>query len=253
MQLKYDVIGDGFPLVVLHGLFGSRDNWRSIARRLAKNFSVYTLDLRNHGEAFHQAGMTYDELAGDVCNWLQHMQLSRIHLMGHSMGGKTAMQLAVSFPEIINRLIVADIAAKRYPPDHAVIIEALKAINLAEISTRRDADQQLAAHLSDPLVRAFLLKNLVAKDGGFVWRIDLTAIDVAYTDICAAPDTHRGFAGPTLFIRGARSSFVLDEDIVMIEKDFPDSRIETIADAGHWLHAEKPDDFCSLVSRFLLS
>ena len=242
-------------LVIIHGLFGAIDNWNSQIKQLTNDFNVLALDVRNHGKSPHQAGMTYAEMAEDVKQLVDHLALNSFYLLGHSMGGKIAMQFALTYPDYVSRLVVADIAPVKYPNRHSDVFAGLNNVPLAEIKSRKEADQYLSEYINEMGVRAFLLKNLVRAEQGYAWRMDLAAIEAGYADICDAPHSPSGesYTGPTLFIKGANSNYLLQEHQNEVKARFSDVSVKVIADAGHWLHAEKPDMFNRLVSRFCLA
>lgn len=251
MELHARSHGDGPPLVLLHGLFGSNENLGSVARALAGAFTVVSMDLRNHGRSPHGAAMDYATLAGDVLDTLDAHGLDRVSVLGHSLGGKTAMQLALASPEHVDRLIVADIAPVTYDRRHDQELEALHALELEGLRSRKDADAALADTIPESAIRQFLLKNLVRADGGFEWRIPLDIIHAEYADIAAAPRAHGPYEGPALFIRGGRSDYIDAAGEAAIRERFPAARIETIAGAAHWVHVESPERFLELVWEFL--
>jgi len=251
MELHFRHAGDGPPLVLLHGLFGSNENLGNVARELAGAFTVYGLDLRNHGRSPHGDRMDYATLAGDVADTLDANGLDSVSILGHSLGGKTAMELALSAPDRVERLIVADIAPVAYDRRHDEELEALHALDLAGIRSRGEADQALADDIPNPAIRQFLLKNLARGDNGYRWRIPLDTIYSEYADIAAAPPSPGPFEGTTLFIRGGNSDYVSDDDEPVIRKRFPNARIETIPGANHWVHVDALDAFVRLVREFL--
>ena len=246
-------IGTGPPALVLHGLFGSGTNWRTIARRLGSRLECHLVDQRNHGRSPHARGMAYPALAADVLTYLDANRLDRAGLIGHSMGGKTAMTLALTAPERVRWLIVADIAPALSPSDHRPILQALRALGLDTLDSRVAADAALARSVADPGLRQFLLQNLVHGDGGLRWRIDLEAIAEALPDLTGFPPTAPGAAypGPTLFLRGERSDYLTVHHEPRIGALFPRASIDTIAGAGHWLHAEQPAAVTERIARFL--
>lgn len=254
MKLNFDQYGEDAakdPLVIIHGLYGSAANFRGLAKIYATDFNVYCLDLRNHGNSPHSDEITYSLMAADVAKFMDDQGIDKAHILGHSMGGKTAMQLALNHPERIDKLVLGDIAPVLYPHHHEKIFEGLVALPLDEISSRGDADRKLAEHVDEAGVRAFLLTNLKRNDdGAFEWRINLPALISEYDNIAAAPEGI-SFDGETLFIRGANSDYVADEYIPEILEMFPNARIETIDDCGHWLHSEKPKEFSEILLRFL--
>jgi len=247
MRLSYKSQGAaaGAPVVILHGLLGSSSNWRSIARRLAETHRVYTLDLRNHGDSPHTDTMTYEEMAGDVRAFLDDHGIERAVLIGHSMGGKTAMHLALTTPERIDRLVVVDIAPTRSRHDHLPVLNVMASIDVTRIERRADAERLLEPHIADAGMRMFVLQNLSSGPQGFAWRVNLGAIEDAMPALLDFPvgADMRPFAGPTLFVRGAHSDYVGRRDQPAIERLFPNAEIVTIAGAGHWVHAEQPARF----------
>ncbi len=244
----------GAPLIILHGLFGSSTNWKGIASRLAENFRVYTLDARNHGQSFHHDSMTYQEMADDVAHFLNQQGLNQVLLLGHSMGGKTACTFALSHPERVAKLVVVDIAPVSYPRSLGEFVTALKSLDLAEVTSRRDADRKLQEKISDRALRAFLLQNLSLSDGQYRWRINLDAIDHNMQALMQFPagQTGKTFGGPSLFIAGEQSDYITAEHQEALDSLFPGQQIATVSDAGHWVHAEQPDKFINCVNGFLI-
>jgi pimeloyl-ACP methyl ester carboxylesterase len=252
MNLHFTELGEGLPVVLLHGLFGSSDNWQTVAGRLAETFHVFALDHRNHGRSPHSAEMDYPTMATDVDRFFAGQGIANASVIGHSMGGKTAMQLALHFPRRVNKLIVADMAPRAYAPAHDKIFAALLALDLSAYQTRGQVEDALAPDIPHPGLRRFLLKNLARNAGGkFIWRMNLRDIAECYWRLREPVAGEAPFAGPALFIRGGRSDYILPEDEPLIHQWFPNARIETIPDAGHWLHAEKPEEFLELVLGFL--
>lgn len=228
------------PLLILHGLFGSATNWRSIARQLSVQQSVYTLDLRNHGASFWDDTMNYPALAEDVARFIAQHELGSVHLIGHSMGGKTAMTLALTRPELVARLVVVDIAPVAYAHTHAPFIDALLQLDLNKLSNRSEADQLLREAIPEDGVRLFLLQNLVQQDGAFRWRINLPVLRAAMPALIGFPDLTAQYAGPALFLYGENSDYVLPRHTATIRRYFPNAQLQAVAGAGHWLHAEQP-------------
>ncbi|MFE8071252.1 alpha/beta fold hydrolase [Marinobacteraceae bacterium S3BR75-40.1] len=251
IRLKAKVDGDGPPLILLHGLFGSRQNLGAIATRLSPEWQVHSLDLRNHGHSPHCDSMTYPEMAADVARYMEEAGLESAHLLGHSMGGKTAMQLALSHPGRVQRLIVADIAPVNYAARHDAILDGLCALEPSRLSSRTEADRQLQAYVSEPAVRAFLLKNLVRSGEGFAWRMNLSAIRANYDALRAAPEGEGAFEGATLFIKGGESDYIQTAHREAVKSRFPNAVLRVMPECGHWLHAQKPDLFATLCRRFL--
>jgi pimeloyl-ACP methyl ester carboxylesterase len=254
MQLYFKELGqgDGAPLVMLHGLFGSSDNWLNVAPRLG--CKCYALDLRNHGHSPHSEEMDYALMAGDVAEFLDAQKLDAVNVLGHSLGGKVAMQLALTHPARVRKLVIVDIAPRPYSPEHRPIFEALLAIDLKPFHSRREIEDALAPRIPDLALRRFLLKNLAheSQDArAFKWRIPLPAIFTNYPKLCASIAPQTPFPGPALFLHGGQSPYVSDADAPQIRKLFPQAMIETIPQARHWVHADAPDDFVRYVSAFL--
>jgi len=252
MRLNFEVQGDGPALLILHGLFGSLENWHGMARRLSAQFKVFSIDQRNHGRSPHLPEMNYELMAGDVLSLMQEAGLARAHVLGHSMGGKTAMQLALAHGQAVDQLVVADIAPKAYPPHHDQIIKALLSVDFLKIKSRRDLDAALAPSIPDTAVRQFLIKDAKPVDGSFKWQMNIKAIAENYPHLLAAPSPGGQFAGPTLFVCGENSDYITTKDHALIRKLFPASIFEVIPGAGHWLHAEAPEAFFRIVRDFLL-
>ena len=254
MKLFYRELGEkGQPLVILHGLFGSSDNWLTQAKMLADQYRVYLIDQRNHGQSPHDDVFNYDVLADDLHEFLITNSISDPILIGHSLGGKTAMKFATAHPELISKLIVVDIAPKSYPVKHDNILEGLKAMPISTIHSRNDADSILAKYVPEADVRQFLLKNLHRRpEGGFNWKLNLSALDENIENVGDGILGQMKFEKPTLFIRGKRSNYVDDSDLIEIKKKFPKAILVTL-DTGHWVQAEKPREFVDQVVNFVSS
>lgn len=255
MKLHYKQFGQGHPLIILHGLFGSLDNWQTLARQFAGFFSVYIIDQRNHGQSDHAQEWNYEVMSADLKQFFDDHHIQKASLLGHSMGGKTAMNFALKYPERLDKLIVADISPKTYTPHHQKIIDAMLAVNFNLITGRNQAEAILNQHISDFATRQFILKNLYWKDlenKKLAWRFNLSAIAENITEVNKGLPEDAYCDIPSLFIRGSKSDYILDEDIELIASVFQDVRVETIADAGHWLHAEQPVKFKESVLNFLL-
>ena len=252
MELRFREYGQGEPLVILHGLFGSSANWNGIARQLAETQRVLVPDLRNHGGSPHRAGMSYPELAGDLLAWMDRQDLGSAWLMGHSMGGKLAMWLALHHPERVARLVVVDIAPVAYGHDFRPFIHAMRAVEQVGVRSRAEAESRLTPVVPDPAVRQFLLQNLVAADGRYRWRINLDALEAGMPDIVGfpEPDATTAYTAPALFVHGARSDYLGAEALPVIAKWFPAAEVIRIADAGHWLHVEQPRALLDALNRF---
>ena len=250
MKLHYQRTGQGHPLVIMHGLFGTLENWGSHIKNLSAKFDVIAVDLRNHGRSPHTAEMSYPLMAEDIKQLLDDLELNNVHLLGHSMGGKVAMQLALSHSEKVAKLMVADIAPIEYPAHHEQVFAGLFHVDLNQLRSRSDADKQLQAFIPEAGIRAFLLKNLYRnKEGQFAWRMNLSALRDQYHEIASAPQGPQ-FNGPTRFIKGGLSNYIKSEHTDAVKALFPQADLRVIADAGHWLHAEKPALFLRQVEQF---
>ena len=251
MHLHYRERGEGPPLVMLHGLFGSADNLGGLARILAKEFHTITVDLRNHGRSPHSDRMSYSLMAEDVCALMDQLGLERAHVFGHSMGGKVAMQLALDCPSRVNKLVIADIAPVSYTHHHAAILDGMQAVAEAAPSSRKGAEDILRRYESEPAILSFLMTNWRRDtNGNWGWRHNLAAIRSEYAHI-AAGNNGSGFKGDVLFLRGGLSHYIGAEHRDAILDLFPNATVRTIEGVGHWLHAEKPDMVARAVSRFL--
>lgn len=253
-MLHSTILGSGQPLLILHGLLGMSDNWKTYAKNISNHgFEVHLIDQRNHGRSFHSSEFSYKLMAQDVAKYCDYHRLERCVLLGHSMGGKTAMNFAGLYPERLHKLLIVDIAPKQYPPHHHQIFKGLTALNFDQIHSRKQADEFLEAHVPEMGVRQFLLKNLYwqAKNQlGF--RANIPVLDSQINEIGAAiPQTHI-FNGPTLFLKGEKSDYITDDDLALIKRHFPIASVETIQQAGHWLHAENPSQFFEKTVSFLL-
>ncbi len=253
MELNYKVLGQGPPIVILHGVFGTLDNWQTAAKALAENYTVYLLDNRNHGRSPHDDAFNYEVMSEDLLNFVQAQRLDQPVIIGHSMGGKIAMYYACQYqPAQLSKLIVVDIAPRYYRPHHKEILEGLLSIDLSQVTSRQQADEQLAEYVPEPDTRQFLLKNLYRTDeGSFGWRLNLPVLNEKIENIGEGLPTHFRSEKPTLFIRGEKSNYIRDTDFPLLREHFPNSTIETIAGAGHWVHAEKPVELLEKVLNFI--
>lgn len=250
-RLFFRELGQGRPMIILHGVFGSSDNWLTQAKLFSPHFRVFTIDQRNHGQSPHDEEFSYPVMVNDLLQFIDEHQLKDPIVIGHSMGGKVAMNFAVAHPEKLEKLIVVDIAPKPYNLEHYVIIEGLKAIPVQTITSRNEADAALAAYVPEPDVRQFLLKNLQRRpEGGFTWKINLPVIDKNLNKIGFDLEFAGKFEKPTLFIRGGKSKYVKDEDMTRIKEVFPLAELKTL-DTGHWVQAEKPQEFVDTVMKWL--
>ena len=252
MRLHYRNYGQGPPLIVLHGLFGSLENWHSFATKLGSEFQVFAVDQRNHGESPHAAEMSYPLMASDLKEFVETLQLGPIYVLGHSMGGKTAMQFALLYPDLVKRLVVADIAPRAYPRLHQSILSALLSLDLSASRDRRYFEQALAPEIPSLATRQFLLKNLKRHpDGSFYWRLGLQEIQQNYRELGRAVDGTNPFNGPALFLRGERSDYLTEEDQPAIQQLFPAAQFQTIPGAGHLLHVENATEFIAAICKFV--
>ena len=260
LHLRYygEAAAGRLPLILIHGLFGSASNWHGIARRLAIEHQVLVPDLRNHGHSPWVSRMDYRVMAADLAALMDDQGIVRANLVGHSMGGKVAMWLALTAPERVGSLVVADIAPRTYASRHGLLVRALTALPLHEIKDRRDADTRLATVIQSAPVRAYLLQNMVQDQAsnvagrGWRWRLNLEVLAHSLEGILGFPDTRdMKFLGPTLFIHGGRSDYVTGDGLPRIRALFPRATLRGIPNAGHWVHADQPDAFFNAVTGFL--
>ena len=245
--------GDGPPLVILHGLFGNARNWDAIAGRLARDWRVLAFDLRNHGDSPWDDDCRYTAMAADVSAGLQARGIGRAAVVGHSMGGKAAMALALDAPDRVASLVVVDIAPADYPPTFLPHVRAMRRIDPARLTRRSLADRDLAEAVPEAGVRGFLLQNLVPRGDAFLWRVNLAGLEAGMAEITGFPAEllERAYKGPTLFLAGGASDYIRPEHGDRIRALFPASRYRALAGAGHWPHAEKPDAFTERLRDFL--
>ncbi len=254
-QLHFRKYGEGPALVVLHGFLGAGGNWHTLASKaFAPHFTTYAIDQRNHGRSPHAPEMSYEVLANDLLDFLNAHAVDRAHVLGHSLGGKVAMEFALRYPDRTNRLVVADIAPKLYPPKHLTILEALQASSPERATSRADVDRELATRIPELGVRQFLLKNLSydSDTKQYAWEMNLPVLATQYNRLNEGIEGGRTFAGETLFVRGSRSNYISPGDEALIRSMFTSARMETIEGAGHWVHADAPEEFARVVLAFLL-
>jgi pimeloyl-ACP methyl ester carboxylesterase len=252
MRLHYEIQGEGRLLVILHGFLGSADNWRAMRKRFAATYKVFSLDLRNHGSSPHSSSMNYRVMTDDVREFLFEQGFSRVFLLGHSMGGKVAMQFASESPEMIAKLVVVDISPKAYPPSHQPILQAMQDLQLHGLKTYGEAEAALSTNISDASLRKFVLKNLMRDTNGeFRWRIGLDSLAANYDELIKAPAIPNRFDKPTCFIRGGLSRFIEDQDFAEIREYFPLAEFHTVPNAGHWVHIDAPEEFHRIVDEYL--
>lgn len=250
LPLNFKIYGSGDPIIILHGFMGSLDNWQTFAKQLAEDYMVITVDQRNHGKSPHDDDFSYDLMAEDLKELMEAEWIHKAVIMGHSMGGKVAMKFTMLYPEMVEKLIVVDIAPKLYPRGHNDVLEAMNAVPIDRLTDRNEAESILAETIDDQGVRLFLLKNLKRQDEGYKWKVNLPIVTEKY-DAILARIKGDSFDGPTLFIRGGNSKYVLDEDMDYIKVLFPEAELKTVDGAGHWIHAEQPRVLLEMVKAFL--
>jgi pimeloyl-ACP methyl ester carboxylesterase len=254
VELAHDAFGEtGGPVVVLHGLLGAARNWTTIAKQLAGTHRVFALDLRNHARSPWADSMSFEDMAGDVAAFIERHALSRPAVIGHSLGGKVAMRLALTRAGLVERLAVVDVAPVAYAHTLGSFVEAMQEVDLASVRQRADAERQLERTVPDVAVRGFLLQNLVKSDTGYAWRVHLEAIALNMPELLgfAPPPDEAIYRGPTLFVAGGNSRYLKPEHWPLIERLFPEAELAVIAGAGHWVHAERPAEFLDRVRAFL--
>ena len=255
MQLLHSkILGEGQPLIILHGFLGMSDNWKTLGKQYASNgFEVHLIDQRNHGKSFHSEDFDYHFLVADIKYYISRYSLPKSIIIGHSMGGKTAMHFACEFPELVEKLIIADIGPKEYPPQYKNILNALNTLPFEEITSRSEAEKQLSTTIPDFGIRQFLLKNLYwIEKGTLAFRFNLSVLVNKMEEIGKSIDDSAIFKKPVLFLRGDKSVYISSEDYPQIKKHFPLAEIDTITKAGHWLHAENPKEFFKKSMTFMV-
>jgi pimeloyl-ACP methyl ester carboxylesterase len=251
LALHYKVYGAGPPLIILHGLFGSSNNWHTLSGQLGEHFLVYAVDQRNHGQSPHSEEFTYGAMAEDLERFLADRGLGRSSILGHSMGGKTAMEFALRFPQKVEKLIVVDIAPRAYGRSHDEILGAMVSLDLASYKSREAIDGALQNRIPDERVRQFILTNLKRLSGGhYVWKINLEVLRAKYDEVTKTQVSAVPFPGPVLFIRGD-SDYIREDDRALISRLFPHATLRSIPGAGHWVHADAPEEFFRVVLEFL--
>lgn len=250
MPLNYKILGSGEPLVILHGLFGSLDNWQTLAQEWAQTRMCVLLDLRNHGRSPHFETHSVLEMAADVAEFLEDNWMHEVDMLGHSMGGKVAMQFALTYPERLRKLIVVDMGVRSYERGHDDIFGAMRALPLSGTRTRAELEEHLRKDIPQKSVRQFLLKSLKRKGADYAWKLNLEVLEREYAQILVAL-AGEAWAGETLFIRGAKSDYISDADWSGIQHLFPAAQLLTVAEAGHWVHAEQPEALRVAVKDFL--
>jgi pimeloyl-ACP methyl ester carboxylesterase len=250
-MLNHKIFGQGDPIIILHGLFGMLDNWQTIGKKLAEDYMVILVDQRDHGKSKHTDEFNYQVLAEDLRVFMEENWMHEAHIIGHSMGGKTAMQFAVDNPDMIEKLIIVDIGPKAYEAGHDIIFKALREVEIATVKSRGEVEKSISKYIDDAGVRLFLMKNLQRKkEGGFRWKMNLELLHREYPNIIDAINYDGTVDVETLFIYGSKSHYIVPSEIAGIKEIFPHSKFEEV-DSGHWIHAEKPDEFLALVKFFL--
>lgn len=250
MNLYYQSQGEGYPLLIIHGLFGSSDNWRSMAKYFSKWYQVISVDLRNHGRSFHSETQSFDDMADDIYQLCQKLAFPKIHVLGHSLGGKTAMKFAELYPEMLDKLIVVDVAPRQYQGEHTPMMDAMSALDFKQLTNRSAVDDALAQKITEKAVRQFLMMNLVADNGTVKWRINLSALKANYREYMKPVCEGVVLNHESLFIYGEQSDYVNQADRRDIQTCFPKAVFEALP-AGHWVHAERPQQFKKCVEAFL--
>ncbi len=253
MLLHSNILGEGPPFIILHGFLGMSDNWKTLGRKFSEEgYQVHLVDQRNHGRSFHDTTFDYEALAEDLKHYCEELQLKNIVLLGHSMGGKTAMVFTSQYPDLVSKLLVADISPRYYPVHHDTILEGLSSLDFNTIKSRGEADEQLSNYVPEFGTRQFLLKNLywIEKEQ-LALRVNLPVLKDNVSEVGEALPAHSNFEKDTLFLKGDRSEYISINDEAIIKNHFPLARIETIKNAGHWLHAENPTDFFEAVIKFI--
>ena len=239
-------------MIILHGLFGSLENWQTVSQRLSSRFQVFALDQRNHGQSPHSSEMDYKLMAEDVAEFMQTNLLKEAHVLGHSMGGKTAMHFALLHPGSVRRLVVVDVAPRAYAPRHNQILEAMLSLDLTHLTDRKQIEKALEPQIPELALRQFLIKSVARLPGGeLVWKLNLKGINTHYDKLNAELTSGRPFEKPTLFVRGEKSDYIGESDELLIRRLFPAADFRTIEGAGHWVHADAPKVFVDMVLDFL--
>ena len=246
------IVGEGQPFVILHGYFGMGDNWKSLGNQFAEHYEVHMVDQRNHGRSFHSDDFDYELLAEDLYNYVEHYELENIILLGHSMGGKTAMLFAVEYPELVDTLLVADISPRYYQPHHNEILKALNSVDFSIHNSRKLVEEQLANYIPELGTRQFLLKSVYWREKGQLdFRFNLPSLTENNSEVGKALPSFTSFEGATLFLAGGNSNYITSQGEPLINAHFPNAKIVTVPNAGHWLHAENPKGFYNEVTEFL--
>jgi len=251
-MLNFKEFGEGEPVIILHGLFGMLDNWQSFAKKLAQDYRVILVDQRDHGKSEHTEAFNYKLLAQDLHDFCDENGIYGCSVIGHSMGGKTAMQFAVDFPDFVQRMVVVDIGPDSYPPGHELVFQALHAVEINKVESRKEVEKTMGKFIEDTGVRLFLMKNLRRKkEGGYAWKMNLPLLTKEYQNILSGIQVLDLIETPTLFVGGAKSVYLSDRQLETIANNFMSYHVEFIDGAGHWVHAEKPNELLELIREFL--
>ncbi|MFK8059126.1 MAG: alpha/beta fold hydrolase [Polaribacter sp.] len=249
--LHSTIKGEGKPLLILHGYFGMSDNWKTLGNQFSENHEVHLIDQRNHGRSFHKDEFNYEVLVEDLYDYIQHYQLENIYLIGHSMGGKTAMLFAVTYPDLLDKLVIVDISPRKYEPHHNAILAGLNSVDFSIQNKRSLVDKKLAELIPEFGVRQFLMKNIYWKEKGqLAYRFNLESLTENNPEVGEPLPPFTVFENQTLFLKGDKSDYITKNEEPIIEAHFTDSKIVEIKNAGHWLHAENPKDFYEEVCKF---
>ncbi len=252
ISLHFKEYGQGEPLLILHGFMGSLDNWHSLATQFGAKCHVYTLDQRNHGKSPHREFHSIPLMVADLKQFIEENKLSKVSLIGHSMGGKVVMEFALRYPELVNKLIIVDIAPKQYQRGHDDVFEAIFAVDLNKVINRKDAENMMEPFVQDFGTRQFLMKNLDrAEDGTYKWKMNLSVLHSDYEEIIKPINSDNPFTGSTLVIKGGSSRYINAQDETDFEQLFPAYQLKSIPNVGHWVHAEAPKEFYEMVTSFL--
>ncbi len=241
--LHSKILGSGQPFLILHGFLGMSDNWKTLGNKFAENFEVHLIDQRNHGRSFHSNEFSYELMAIDLKKYIDFHKLENCILLGHSMGGKTAMQFVLTYPNLVEKLIVADIAPKIYPAHHQYILKALSEVDFKKVTSRKEIENVLKQYIKEQGVIQFLLKNVYRIPNGYAYRFNLPVLKEKYDEVVKTFNLKNTFNKPVLFLKGGNSNYIDEADLATIQQNFPQVKIETIVGAGHWLHAEQPQEF----------
>lgn len=250
--LHSNIIGTGKPLLILHGYFGMGDNWKTLGNQFSEDFEVHLIDQRNHGRSFHSDAFSYELMVEDLYSYIEHHQLDKVFLIGHSMGGKTAMLFAATYPEMVDKLIIVDISPRTYEPHHHAILAALNSVDFSIQNSRSLVDKQLKKYISELGIRQFLMKNIYWKEKGVLaFRFHLESLTENNAEVGKGLPANARYEKETLFLKGANSAYITKNEGLIINAHFPNNQIITIKNAGHWMHAENPEQFYEEVCGFL--